>query len=143
VDAWQLATWESYRDVQRLGRRTRLSVFNGPLPEIHTFPSERDESEAVGTWLRSLGNDGIQAHEIGLFVRSQAQVPRATVAVATAGLTPRVLDDRVEIKSGSVNVATMHLAKGLCPRTPGGCPLCRPVSKMCFVTMLQCAEHSV
>ncbi len=25
VDAWQLDTWESYRDVQRLGRKTRLS----------------------------------------------------------------------------------------------------------------------
>lgn len=24
VDAWQLATWEAYRDVQRLGRKTRL-----------------------------------------------------------------------------------------------------------------------
>src|SRR5690606_15022555 len=24
VDAWQLRTWEAYRDVQRLGRRTRL-----------------------------------------------------------------------------------------------------------------------
>ena len=24
VDAWQLATWESYRDVVRLGRKTRL-----------------------------------------------------------------------------------------------------------------------
>src|SRR5262249_54827506 len=24
VDAWQLGSWESYRDVQRLGRRTRL-----------------------------------------------------------------------------------------------------------------------
>ena len=24
VDAWQLSTWEAYRDVQRLGRRTRL-----------------------------------------------------------------------------------------------------------------------
>src|SRR5206468_1887165 len=24
VDAWQLGTWEAYRDVQRLGRRTRL-----------------------------------------------------------------------------------------------------------------------
>src|SRR3989304_3938345 len=25
VDAWQLASWEAYRDVQRLGRKTRLS----------------------------------------------------------------------------------------------------------------------
>ena len=25
VDAWQFASWEDYRDVQRLGRKTRLS----------------------------------------------------------------------------------------------------------------------
>ena len=25
VDAWQLASWEDYRDVQRLGRKTRLA----------------------------------------------------------------------------------------------------------------------
>ena len=48
-----------------------------------------------------------------MFVRSSAQVPRATAAVSAAGLSARVLDDRVEIKPGSVNVATMHLAKGL------------------------------
>ena len=24
VDAWQLSTWDSYRDVARLGRKTRL-----------------------------------------------------------------------------------------------------------------------
>src|SRR5207253_7254447 len=24
VDAWQVGTWDAYRDVQRLGRRTRL-----------------------------------------------------------------------------------------------------------------------
>ncbi len=24
VDAWQLSTWEEYRDVRRLGRKTRL-----------------------------------------------------------------------------------------------------------------------
>lgn len=25
VDAWQIETWEAYRDVPRLGRKTRLS----------------------------------------------------------------------------------------------------------------------
>jgi len=25
VDAWQLESWEAYRDVTRLGRKTRLS----------------------------------------------------------------------------------------------------------------------
>ena len=31
VDAWQLASWEDYRDVQRLGRKTRLSEKQGEL----------------------------------------------------------------------------------------------------------------
>ena len=29
VDAWQLASWENYRDVQRLGRKTRLAESSG------------------------------------------------------------------------------------------------------------------
>ena len=48
-----------------------------------------------------------------MFVRSPAQVPRATAAVAAAGASAQVLDDRIQIKVGSVNIATMHLAKGL------------------------------
>ena len=63
--------------------------------------------------MRSLADQGIQAHEIGVFVRSPAQVSRATAAAGAAGLPARVLDDRVDIKAGSVNVATTHLAKGL------------------------------
>ncbi len=100
-------------DGNREDRRHTVSVFNGPPPEIRTFPSDADESRAVGAWLRSLATDGIQAHEIGLFVRSPAQVPRATAAVSAAGLAGRVLDNRVEIKPGNINIATMHLAKGL------------------------------
>jgi superfamily I DNA/RNA helicase len=100
-------------DGNREDRRHTVSVFNGPPPEICTFPSDPDESGAVGDWLRSLANDGIQAHEIGVFVRSPAQVPRATAAVSAAGLPWRVLDNRVEIKPRNINIATMHLAKGL------------------------------
>jgi superfamily I DNA/RNA helicase len=40
-------------------------------------------------------------------------VSRATAAVSGAGLAGRVLDNRVEIKPGNINIATMHLAKGL------------------------------
>jgi superfamily I DNA/RNA helicase len=100
-------------DGNREDRRHTVSVFNGPPPEIRTFPSDADESRAVGDWLRSLSDNSIQVHEVGVFVRSPAQVARATAAVNAAGLSPRVLDDRVEIKPGSVSVATMHLAKGL------------------------------
>ena len=94
-------------------RRHTVSVFNGPAPEIRTFGTEAEESEAVGSWLRTLTAGGVQPHEIGVFVRSSEQVPRAMAAVSAAGLSARVLDDRVEVRPGSVNVATMYLAKGL------------------------------
>jgi mRNA-degrading endonuclease RelE of RelBE toxin-antitoxin system len=94
-------------------RRHTVSVFNGPAPQIRTFATEAEESEAVNAWLRVLTADGVQPHEIGVFVRSSEQVPRATAAVNAAGLSPRVLDERVQIRTGGVNVATMHLAKGL------------------------------
>ena len=44
VDAWQLSTWENYRDVQRLGRKTRLGeTGRKQLWEIFTeFRSELD-----------------------------------------------------------------------------------------------------
>lgn len=100
-------------DGNRDDRRHTVSVFNGPAPLVRTFASERDETAAIGDWLRSVANDGIPAHEIGVFVRSVVQVPRATAAAGAAGLAARTLDERVEIKPGSVNVATMHLAKGL------------------------------
>lgn len=100
-------------DGNREDRRYTVSVFNGPPPQIRTFASEAEENQAVGEWLRSLGEDGLQPHEIGLFVRSEAQLPRAVAAAQSAGLSHRVLDDRIDLRTGSVNVATMHLAKGL------------------------------
>jgi superfamily I DNA/RNA helicase len=100
-------------DGNREERQHTVSVFNGPAPQIRTFATEAEESEAVNAWLRALASDGVQPHEIGVFVRSLEQVPRATAAINAAGLSPRVLDDRLQIRSGDVNVATMHLAKGL------------------------------
>jgi superfamily I DNA/RNA helicase len=100
-------------DGNREERRHTVSVFNGPARQIRTFVSETDESESVAAWLRALAADGVHPHEIGVFVRSSDQVPRAIGAVSGAGLSPRVLDDRVDVRPGAVNVATMHLAKGL------------------------------
>jgi len=48
-----------------------------------------------------------------VFVRSQAELGRATAAVERAGLPFKVLDDHVETASGHVSISTMHLAKGL------------------------------
>ena len=66
-----------------------MSVFNGPAPQIRTFATEAEESEAVGAWLRALAADGVQPHEIGVFVRSSDQVPRATAAVKCRRPSPR------------------------------------------------------
>ena len=48
-----------------------------------------------------------------VFVRSQAELGRATAAVERAGLPFKVLDEHVETASGHVSISTMHLAKGL------------------------------
>ncbi len=94
-------------------RSDTVSVFNGPLPEIRSFPTEAKESAAVGAWIKSHISNGMQPHEIGLFVRSDAQLKRAHAAAKVAGILSHVLDEKVEIASGQMSIATMHLAKGM------------------------------
>lgn len=94
-------------------RRGTVSVFNGPAPEVHSFEDARSEALAVGDWLRGCAADGIAPHEIAVFVRSAAELLRATGAVQKAGLKDQVLDERVVVLPGKAVVSTMHLAKGL------------------------------
>lgn len=94
-------------------RREAVSVFSGPVPEIVRAASQDDEVRAVGQWLRSHLDAGLQPHECAVIVRADAQLPRAQQAAAAAGATARVLDDKVATLSGAVSVCTMHLAKGL------------------------------
>jgi superfamily I DNA/RNA helicase/mRNA-degrading endonuclease RelE of RelBE toxin-antitoxin system len=100
-------------DGNREDRRHTISVFNGSPPEIQTFESEGAESKGVGQWLAARAADGMQPHELAVFVRSAAEVRRAQHAVDASGLVAKVLDDRVEAGHGFVSVCTMHLAKGL------------------------------
>jgi superfamily I DNA/RNA helicase len=100
-------------DGDREDRRRTVSVFNGPAPEVSVFSDEAEEANAVGAWMQALVEGGLLPHEIGVFVRSAAQVARAIAAVEAAGLSGRVLDERVNIKLSSVSVGMMHLAKGL------------------------------
>ena len=94
-------------------RADTVSVFNGPPPEVRSFPTEAEESKAVGGWLTGLAKAGVQPHEVGLFVRSDAQLGRAKAAAKAAGVPAKVLDEHVETAAGHVSVGTMHLAKGL------------------------------
>ena len=67
----------------------------------------------VGKWLLDRGNEGVMPHEMGVFIRSPAQLHRARAAVKNAGLPFNVLDENVETTQGHVSISTMHLAKGL------------------------------
>ena len=52
-------------------------------------------------------------HEIGVFVRSPAELDRARAAAEHARLPFKVLDENVETTGGHVSISTMHLAKDL------------------------------
>ena len=94
-------------------RRGTISAFNGEPPTIHRCESEQDEAEIVGVWLQERRDEGVEAVEIGVFVRSTTELERACAAVRGAGLTYRVLDDGSTTGDDPVSVSTMHLAKGL------------------------------
>lgn len=94
-------------------RRGTVSVFNGPPPVIKAFGTQDEEMRAVAAWLKERVAEGVAAHEIGIFVRSSKEMPRAQAAMELAGLPCRVLDEHVEVTSGFASAGTMHLAKGL------------------------------
>ena len=94
-------------------RRDTVSIFNGPPPVVQIHSSEQAEIKAVAAWILEHAKAGVAPHEFGVFVRSEAQLPRARAAVEQAGIPFKVLDEHVETTSGFASISTMHLAKGL------------------------------
>ena len=94
-------------------RRGTISVFNGAKPTIEVFGTLEEEIKTISEWLSERAEEGVKPHEVGIFVRSTAELERARAAVDCAALPYRVLDENVETASGYVSVSTMHLAKGL------------------------------
>jgi ATP-dependent exoDNAse (exonuclease V) beta subunit len=75
--------------------------------------TQEEEIDAVGGWLSDRMSEGMEPHEIGVFVRSAAELERACMAIEAAKLPYKTLDEDVETTSGNVSLCTMHLAKGL------------------------------
>lgn len=94
-------------------RRDTVSIFNGPPPIVQVHSNEQEEIKAVAAWILQHAKAGVAPHEFGVFVRSEAQLPRARAAAVQAGIPLKVLDEHVETASGYASVSTMHLAKGL------------------------------
>ncbi len=94
-------------------RAGTVSVFNGEPPVIRNFATPELESQAVGSWLAKLMEAGIPPSEVGVFVRSDNEIPRALAAVSTAGFPARVFSERTSGEEIGVCVSTMHMAKGM------------------------------
>ena len=100
-------------DGHTVARNDSISVFNGPQPNVRVLDTEKEEGRAVSEWLSDHCKQGCLPHEIGVFVRSTAELPRGQAALEAAGIPFKVLDDRVQTTHGYASLTTMHLAKGL------------------------------
>lgn len=94
-------------------RNDTVSIFNGPVPIVRAFKTEQEEIQFVAAWLREQSHADGLLQGVGVFVRSEVQLPRAQAAVQASGLSFRLLDRYVETVDGVVAIGTMHLAKGL------------------------------
>src|SRR6218665_178981 len=101
-------------------RTGTVSVFNGPVPIIRLFKNEDQEVHAVANWLCARVAEGFPLRDMAVFVRADAQIDRPRAAADLAGIAYTVLDGRLAAltampgaSSDALNIATMHLAKGL------------------------------
>ena len=94
-------------------RKGTISVFNGPTPSVNVFDSESAEIGGVAEWITGHSDEGLAPSEIGVFVRSESELDRATRAIEAAGLESTHLEGDSLARVGAVAVGTMRLAKGL------------------------------
>lgn len=94
-------------------RRGSISVFEGPAPAVVICASEAEERNVVAEFVRSAAEGGIAPSQIGVFVRSRRELPRARAAVAQAELPLEELSERQVDIGERVALGTMYLAKGL------------------------------
>ncbi len=94
-------------------RKGTVSMFQGVSPTVNTFADEAEERIHAASWITDLINDGYAPHEIGIIVRSEAQLKRARAIAKTAQVDAIELTDFLEPIGGSLAISTMHFAKGL------------------------------
>jgi hypothetical protein len=106
---------QSIADVDGLAesRRGTVSVFNGPPPVVKIVDDPKQEIDTVAAWISDRIREGYLPQEIGVFVRSEAQVEPAREALRRAKAEYVELGEDVATTAGKVSISTMHLAKGL------------------------------
>ena len=94
-------------------RKGTISVYDGPPPIMRVFDDTAAEARAVGDWIAARIREGFGPEEIGVFVRSQAEMDRARAAAKFAGAEVAELTADSEGAAGKIAISPMHLAKGL------------------------------
>ena len=108
-----LPTTVSDVDGNAEGRRGTVSMFDGPPPMVVGCTDAEHECSIVGQWIMDRLKEGCAPSEVGVFVRSDAELKRARTAVKASGARAVELNDKVEVETGAVAISTMHFAKGL------------------------------
>lgn len=106
---------DSVRDADGIddNRAGSVSTFNGPVPIVEKFADTEAEVAHAAKTLAALICEGFLPEDIGVFVRSDAELPRARKAVGLAKLNAVELSERFTERHGKVSIGTMHVAKGL------------------------------
>jgi hypothetical protein len=116
-------------------RRSTVSAFSGPEPSIRVLPTRDEEARTVAAWLTERINEGLQPEELGVFVRSIAQLPRAIAALAAADLDYVQLDATVDCSEGKVVLCVLgswHSTTELRPQTAKS-PISRHYRRLRFL----------
>ena len=90
-----------------------VSVFNGAEPVVKIVDSIDEESALIGAWIKARVADGVLPNEIGVFVRSRAEIARAERAIIASGQKATSQLPGVDPAPGRIVLMPMHLAKGL------------------------------
>jgi hypothetical protein len=106
---------EEIRDLEgeTESRKGTVSLFNGPDPEVKIHGSKDAEIDFVSDLILERIESDFLEGEIGIFVRSEAQLPRARAALKKAGVQWAELERTRAPEPNRVALSTMHLAKGL------------------------------
>lgn len=99
-------------DGEEDSRRGTVSIFEGLEPTVVIAPSIKDEVEAAAEYLKSAVTSGVRPAEVGVFCRSEVELPRVNAILEMAGLPSTSLTAAVGDKD-AVYFGTMHSAKGL------------------------------
>lgn len=90
-----------------------MSVFDDPPPMVMAFNDVDHECRVVAGWISDRLKKGCAPREVGVFVRSNAELKRARAAAKAAGIRSVELSENVKLEDGAVAISTMHFAKGL------------------------------